>query len=163
MHTIPTYYNKAPIVSKYLGTEGKVVMLSDYADKKVGKTSTTLPFPIQSETTTHSLTPKEIPVFLQEGKSSHYEIKGLIDGYSFLYPVTIQVKELQDDELFIAECNTLNLYAQGKTYDESIDEMKSLIVDDYLAFLEDYPDRLTDDATSILRLYCALFGKDLPS
>jgi len=163
MHTTPTCSNRDPITSKYLGTANRVVIFSDYANKKASKISTTIPLPIQSKTTTHSLTPKEISIFHQESKSSHYEIKDLIDGYSFLYPITIQVKQLQDDGIFIAECNTLNLYAQGKTYNESIDEMKSLIVDDYLAFLEDYPDRLTDDATSVLRLYCALFGEDLPS
>jgi predicted RNase H-like HicB family nuclease len=140
-----------------------VVTLSEYAGRKAIQTSTTIPLPIQSENTTQNLTPKEIPVFHQENISFHYEIKDLIDGYSFLYPITIEIKELKDDGIFVSECSTLNLYAQGETYDESIDEMKSLIVDDYLAFLKDYPDRLTDDAISILRLYCALFGEDLPS
>ncbi|GBO52902.1 hypothetical protein APA_703 [Pseudanabaena sp. lw0831] len=158
-----TYYNKEPIVSGYVGTGIKVVTLSEYVSKKSIKTSTTIPLTIQSKTTTQNLTPRENPVFHQENTSPHYEIKDLIDGYSFLYPITIEIKELQNDGIFIAECNTLNLYAQGETYDESIDEIKSLIVDDYLAFLKDYPERLTDDAISILRLYCALFGEDLPS
>lgn len=158
-----TYYNKKPIVNGYVGTGSKVVTLSEYASKKEIKTSTTIPLPIQSKTTTQNITPKGIPVSYQENTSSHYEIKDLIDGYSFLYPITLEIKELKDDGIFVAECSTLNLYAQGETYDESIDEIKSLIVDDYLAFLKDYPDRLTDDAISILRLYCALFGEDLPS
>ena len=93
---------------------------------------------------------------------SYCEITELSEGYNFIYPVTIKVVNLKEEQIFIAECSTFNLYSQAETYEGSLDGIKSLIVDDYLAFKEDYPDGLTDDAISVLRLYCAFFGQDLP-
>jgi len=91
------------------------------------------------------------------------DLTDLTNGYSFLYPVPVKITRLHNDGIFIAECSTFNLYAQGETYEDSLNEIKSLLVDDYLAFSNDYPDGLTDDAISILRLYRALFGESLPS
>jgi hypothetical protein len=90
------------------------------------------------------------------------EITELSDDHKFICPVTIKVVNLEEDHIFIAECATFNLYSQAETYEGSIDGIKSLIVDDYLSFKRDYPDGLTDDAISVLRLYCAFFGQDLP-
>jgi predicted RNase H-like HicB family nuclease len=102
---------------------------------------------------------------LRESNLDDFQITDLTDltnGYSFLYPVPVKITRLHNDGIFIAECSTFNLYAQGETYEDSLNEIKSLLVDDYLAFSNDYPDGLTDDAISILRLYYALFGESLP-
>jgi len=93
---------------------------------------------------------------------SYCEITELVDGYKFIYPIPVKIVNLRVDQIFIAECSTFNLYSQAETYEGSIDGIKSLLVDDYLAFKKNYPDGLTNDAISVLRLYCAFFGQDLP-
>ena len=94
--------------------------------------------------------------------SSYCEITELVDGYKFIYPLLIKIVNLRKDQIFIAECYTFNLYSESDTYEGSLDGIKSLLVDDYLAFKKNYPDRLTNGAVSVLRLYCAFFGQDLP-
>lgn len=140
----------------YLGTENNVVAFPTHPSRE---TSLTLVIPIQSETTTNL---EKASSFHQENTLSCCDIQDLVDDYSFIYPITIKLVELKDDGIFVSECSMFNLYAQGRTREEAIDEMKSLIVDDYLAFLEDYPDGLSDDAISIVKLYSVLFGKALP-
>jgi len=93
---------------------------------------------------------------------SDCEITELSEGYNFIYPITIKVVNLREDQIFIAECSTFNLYSHAETYEGSIDGIKSLLVDDYLAFKKNYPDGLTNNAISVLRLYCAFFDQDLP-
>jgi predicted RNase H-like HicB family nuclease len=127
------------------------------------ETNLTLVIPIQSEITTTNLIQENVFLSHQENTLSHCEIQDLVDDYSFLYPIIIKLVELKDDGIFVSECSMLNLYAEGRTREEAIDDMKSLIVDDYLAFLKDYPDGLSDDAISIVKLYSVLLGKDLPS
>ena len=140
-----------------------IISLNDYKISKVSKVSINKTYSQPVNSLIYEGNPvntyQKIPVLNYCGLT---EIKDLSDNYKFIYPVTIKVVNLREEQIFIAECSTFNLYSQAETYEGSLDGIKSLIVDDYLAFKEDYPDGLTDDAISVLRLYCAFFGQDLP-
>lgn len=99
-------------------------------------------------------------LFVREYIASFCEITDLVDGYGFIYPIIIKVTQPKKD-LFIASSPTFKLSAYGKTFDEALNNIKTYIVDDYLALSKDYPSSLSKDATSLLRLYCSLFGYDV--
>ena len=101
-------------------------------------------------------------IYSEQGLCEITEVTKLSDDYRFIYPVTIKIVNLQEDQIFIADCSTFNLYSYAETYQGVLDGIKSLIIDDYLSFKKDYPNGLTDDAISMLRLYCAFFGQSLP-
>lgn len=89
------------------------------------------------------------------------EIKDLANDMKLLYPVVVKIE--REDDHFIVSCPTFRLSSHADTYEDAVDAIKDLLFDDYEAFLEDYPDRLTGDAIAMLRLYCAFLGQDLPN
>lgn len=88
------------------------------------------------------------------------ELKNLNGDLNFIYPVMIKI-QLCDDNTFIADCSTFNLYSSGSTSEEALDNIKQLLVEDYQTLLEDYPNDLTKSAKNLFRLYCAFLGKNL--
>jgi predicted RNase H-like HicB family nuclease len=90
------------------------------------------------------------------------EITDLVEGYKFVFPVVVQIEFDPEQSIYIAHSPTFNLFTIGDTYDEAIENVKYLFVEDYEALLEDYPDGLSETAIDLLRLYCAFMGKDLP-
>jgi hypothetical protein len=99
-------------------------------------------------------------LFVREYIPSFCEVTDLVDGYEFTYSVIVKVVQSKKD-LFIASCPTFKLSAYGKTFDEALNNLKSFIVDDYLTLSKGYTKGLSDEATSLLRLYCSLFGYDV--
>ena len=93
------------------------------------------------------------------GKPSWIPITGLSNSFTFLYPVLVKIE--RSDGVFISECPTFNLFTFADTYEEALDSIKSLLVDDYQVLFESYPHSLTVDAIKTLRLYCAFLGRDL--
>ena len=85
----------------------------------------------------------------------------LDESLRFIYPVMVKIT-LSEEKYFIAECPTFDIFTSGSSYEEALDNIKSILVEDYKSFLEDYPDGLTSDAKKLLQLYRAFFGEALP-
>jgi hypothetical protein len=88
------------------------------------------------------------------------DIEDIGEGQKLLYPLTVKVARCQDG-IFIAECPTLDMFGQGETYGEALDDLKSSLVEDYEILSASYPDQLDQSAIKLLRLYSALLGKEL--
>ncbi len=78
-----------------------------------------------------------------------------------VFPVIAKIVR-SDQDVFVAECLTLKLYVFANTYEETLETLKEAMRIDYNSFMSDYPDRLSEDAVDLLRVYCALLGRSLP-
>lgn len=93
--------------------------------------------------------------------SSYIQVTELVRGFKFEFPVIVKIERIEES-LFIAECPTFNISIPAESYEEAVEAIKEVLVDDYQAFLKNYPQKLTREALKLLRLYCALFGNNIP-
>ncbi len=103
---------------------------------------------------------QEVPLVSSKTYSPSWtELKDLVDGMQFLYPVMVRIE--REDDYFIATCPTFSLFVIGDTYEEALQAIKESLVDDYKSFLKSYPEELAESARKLLQLYCAFFGKSI--
>jgi hypothetical protein len=92
---------------------------------------------------------------------SYVQVTELVRGFKLAFPVVLKIERIEEN-LFVAECPTFNISIPAESYEDALDEIKEVLVDDYQSFLNNYPHKLTKEALSLLRLYCAFFGENLP-
>ncbi len=93
--------------------------------------------------------------------ASSVQVTELARGFKLAFPITLRIEKIEES-LFVAECPTFNISIPAESYEDALDEIKEVLVDDYQAFLSNYPHKLTKEALNTLRLYCAFFGEALP-
>lgn len=80
----------------------------------------------------------------------------------FIDVVMVNMSRCEEGD-FVAECPKFNIFAFGDTYEEALDNLKEVLIEDYNTYLEDYPDKLSNSGKSLLHLYLYFLGKDLPT
>jgi|GEM_PF-3271883 len=83
-------------------------------------------------------------------------IVSLNSELNFVHPVIVKMSYNKGD--FIAECPKFNIFAFGNTYNETLDNLKEILIEDYKTYLDDYPDKLSHSGKKLLKLYLDFLG-----